>query len=97
LLPCLFLAHDSLLGHSNGIIWLKYVQHQIFLASLLVRETRGCFTDPNWNNCWESVTVDPAPADAAPQIVRAYLSRQHFENVENSCPIVRLRERGSPV
>jgi hypothetical protein len=27
----------------------------------------------------------------------AYLSRQHFENVENSCPIVRLRERGSPV
>jgi TetR/AcrR family transcriptional regulator, transcriptional repressor for nem operon len=25
-----------------------------------------------------------------PQVVRAYLSRQHFEDVENSCPMVAL-------
>jgi TetR/AcrR family transcriptional regulator, transcriptional repressor for nem operon len=37
-----------------------------------------CFlTDPNWKNCWEGVHVDLNGADAGPQIVRAYLSRQH--------------------
>ena len=48
------------------------------------------FTDPNWKNCWKGVHVDMASANAAPQIVRAYLSRQHFENVENSCPMTAL-------
>jgi hypothetical protein len=28
--------------------------------------------------------------DVGPQIVRAYLSRQHFEDVGNSCPMVAL-------
>jgi TetR/AcrR family transcriptional repressor of nem operon len=55
----------------------------------LYAEVLGCFfTDPNWKNCWEGVHVELA--DAAAQIVRAYLSRQHFENVENSCPMVAL-------
>ncbi len=59
--------------------------------SELYAEVLSCFfTDPNWKNCWEGVEVDMASADAAPQIVRAYLSRQHFENVENSCPMVAL-------
>jgi hypothetical protein len=31
-----------------------------------------------------------AAANAAPQIIRAYLSHQHFEDVENSCPMVAL-------
>jgi AcrR family transcriptional regulator len=57
----------------------------------LYAEVLGCFfTDPNWKNCWEGVHVDLAAADAAPQIVRAYLSRQHFEDVANSCPMVAL-------
>ena len=34
--------------------------------------------------------MDLASPDAGPQIVRAYLSRQHFEDVENSCPMVAL-------
>jgi TetR/AcrR family transcriptional regulator, transcriptional repressor for nem operon len=51
----------------------------------------GCFfTDPEWKSCWEGVHVDLASADVGPQIVRAYLSRQHFEDVENSCPMVAL-------
>jgi TetR/AcrR family transcriptional regulator, transcriptional repressor for nem operon len=59
--------------------------------SELYAEVLSCFfTDPNWKNCWEGVHVDMVSADAAPQIVRAYLSRQHFENVENSCPMVAL-------
>jgi TetR/AcrR family transcriptional regulator, transcriptional repressor for nem operon len=57
----------------------------------LYAEVLGCFfTDPDWKNCWEGVEIDMASADAAPQIVRAYLSRQHFENVENSCPMAAL-------
>jgi AcrR family transcriptional regulator len=51
----------------------------------------GCFfTDPEWKNCWEGVHVDLSSTDVGPQVVRAYLSRQHFENVENSCPMVAL-------
>lgn len=51
----------------------------------------GCFfTDPKWKSCWEGVHVDLSSTDVGPQIVRAYLSRQHFEDVENSCPMVAL-------
>jgi TetR/AcrR family transcriptional repressor of nem operon len=51
----------------------------------------GCFlTDPEWKNMWEGVEVDMGATDAAAQMVRAYLSIQHFEDVENSCPMVAL-------
>jgi len=51
----------------------------------------GCFfTDPNWKSCWEGVKVDLSSSDVGPQVVRAYLSRQHFDDVENSCPMVAL-------
>ncbi len=57
----------------------------------LYAEVLECFfTDPKWNNSWEGVHVDLTAADAGAQIVRAYLSRQHFEEVENSCPMVAL-------
>jgi TetR/AcrR family transcriptional regulator, transcriptional repressor for nem operon len=54
-------------------------------------EVLGCFfTDPEWKNCWEGVDVDLLSGDVGPQVVRAYLSRQHFEDVENSCPMTAL-------
>jgi TetR/AcrR family transcriptional repressor of nem operon len=57
----------------------------------LYTEVLGCFfTDPEWKNCWEGVEVDMSSTNVGPQIVRAYLSQQHFENVENSCPMVAL-------
>ena len=57
----------------------------------LYTEVLGCFfTDPEWKNCWEGVEVDLASRQAGPQVVRAYLSQQHFEDVENSCPMVAL-------
>ncbi|MGD0737853.1 MAG: helix-turn-helix domain-containing protein [Terracidiphilus sp.] len=57
----------------------------------LYAEVLGCFfTDPDWKNCWEGVEVDLASTEVGPQVVRAYLSRQHFEDVENSCPMVAL-------
>jgi TetR/AcrR family transcriptional repressor of nem operon len=57
----------------------------------LYAEVLGCFfTDPEWKSCWEGVEVDLTSKDVGPQVVRAYLSRQHFEDVENSCPMVAL-------
>ena len=34
--------------------------------------------------------VDLSSSNVGPQVVRAYLSQQHFEDVENSCPMVAL-------
>jgi hypothetical protein len=57
----------------------------------LYSEVLGCFfTDPEWKNCWEGVHVGLSSTDVGPQVVRAYLSRQHFEDIEHSCPMVAL-------
>jgi TetR/AcrR family transcriptional repressor of nem operon len=59
--------------------------------SELYAEVLSCFfTDPNWKSRWDGIDVDMASDNAGPQIVRAYLSRQHFDDVENSCPMVAL-------
>jgi TetR/AcrR family transcriptional regulator, transcriptional repressor for nem operon len=59
-------------------------------SDLYVEALNCFFTDPEWKNCWEGVEVDMKSADAGGQVIRAYLSRQHFEDVENSCPMVAL-------
>src|SRR5580692_7621868 len=57
----------------------------------LYSEVLGCFfTDPQWKSRWKGVHVDLNSSDVGPQVVRAYLSTQHFENVSNSCPMVAL-------
>lgn len=57
----------------------------------LYAEVLNCFfTDPEWKNCWEGIHVDLSSTDVGAQVVTAYLSRQHFEDVENSCPMVAL-------
>jgi TetR/AcrR family transcriptional repressor of nem operon len=59
--------------------------------SELYVQVLGCFfTDPEWKSCWEGVEVDLSSKDVGPQVVRAYLSRQHFEDIENSCPMIAL-------
>jgi AcrR family transcriptional regulator len=59
--------------------------------SQLYSEVLGCFfTDPQWKSRWEGVDVNLSSSDAGPQVVRAYLSQQHFEDVENSCPMTAL-------
>ncbi len=59
--------------------------------SSLYAEVMDCFfTNPKWKNCWEGVHVDLSATDVGGQVVRAYLSRQHYEDVENSCPMVAL-------
>jgi len=59
-------------------------------SDLYVEALNCFFTDPEWKNCWEGVEVDLSSSDVGSQVIRAYLSRQHFEDVENSCPMVAL-------
>ncbi len=59
--------------------------------STLYSEVLSCFlTDPHWRPRWEGVKVDLAAPDRGAQVIQAYLSRQHFENIANSCPMVAL-------
>ncbi|HEX4737786.1 MAG TPA: TetR/AcrR family transcriptional regulator [Allosphingosinicella sp.] len=57
----------------------------------LYAEAMDCFfTNPDCGNRWEGVTVDPSRGNVGAQIVRAYLSRQHYQDIEDSCPMVAL-------
>src|SRR5688572_25797935 len=57
----------------------------------LYAEVMNCFfTDPEWSSSWDGVHVDLTAKDVGSQIVCAYLSRQHFENIDDSCPMVAL-------
>jgi TetR/AcrR family transcriptional regulator, transcriptional repressor for nem operon len=59
-------------------------------SDLYVEALNCFFTDPEWKNCWEGVEINPNSADFGAQVIRAYLSHQHFDDVENSCPMVAL-------
>ena len=92
----LFNRHGFECVSLNQIMAGAGLTHGVFYSyfkskSDLYAEVLGCFfTDPEWRNCWEGVHVDLSSTDVGPQVVRAYLSRQHFEDVENSCPMVAL-------
>ena len=92
----LFNRHGFECVSLNQIMAGAGLTHGVFYSyfkskSDLYSEVLGCFfTDPEWKNCWEGVHVDLSSTDVGPQVVRAYLSRQHFEDVENSCPMVAL-------
>jgi AcrR family transcriptional regulator len=59
-------------------------------SALYTKVLSSSFTDPERKNRLEGVEVDLASSQAAAQVVKAYLSRQHFEDVENSCSMVAL-------
>jgi TetR/AcrR family transcriptional regulator, transcriptional repressor for nem operon len=80
---------DSIMAHA-GLTHGGFYSYFDSKSDLYVEVLSCFFTDPNWKSRWEGVEVDLASADAGPQIVRAYLSRQHFDDVENSCPMVAL-------
>jgi AcrR family transcriptional regulator len=67
-----------------------FYRHFASKSDLYAEVLQCFFTDPGWENSWEGVHVDLAAADVGPQIVRAYLSRQHFLEVDNACPMVAL-------
>ena len=73
-------------GLTHGSFY-RYFQGK---SDLYTEVLRCFFTDPGWKNRWQGIEIDPHSRDAGAQIVRAYLSRQHLADVENSCPLVAL-------
>ena len=80
---------DSIMAHA-GLTRGAFYGYFDSKSDLYVEVLRCFFTDPNWKSCWEGIDIDLHAPDIAPQIVRAYLSRQHMDDVENSCPMVAL-------
>jgi TetR/AcrR family transcriptional regulator, transcriptional repressor for nem operon len=39
---------------------------------------------------WDGVSIDPRAPDVAAQIIGDYLSVNHFENIDGSCPLIAL-------
>src|SRR5438128_9798648 len=39
---------------------------------------------------WPELNVDFSAVDAARRVIHAYLSQQHFEDIDGSCPLVAL-------
>jgi AcrR family transcriptional regulator len=73
-------------GLSRGVFYSYFKSKSDLYAEVL-----ACFfTDPSWNNTWKGVEIDLHGARVGPQVVRAYLSAQHFENIDDSCPMVAL-------
>ncbi len=59
--------------------------------SALYTKVVGCSsTDPEWKKHWQGGEMEMTSPEAAAEVVKAYLSRQHFEDVENSCAMVAL-------
>ena len=57
----------------------------------LYAEVLDCFfTNPEWACGWKGMEEFDETAEMAPQIIRAYLSNAHFDDVENACPMVAL-------
>lgn len=57
----------------------------------LYAEVLDCFfTNPEWACGWEGMEEFDETAEMAPQIIRAYLSNAHLDDVENACPMVAL-------
>lgn len=57
----------------------------------LYAEALDCFfTNPDWACGWDGMKPFDEGAELGPQVVRAYLSDAHFEDVPHSCPMVAL-------
>jgi AcrR family transcriptional regulator len=67
-----------------------FYRHFASKSDLYAEVLQCFFTDPEWKNNWDGIEIDRKAADIGPQIIRAYLSRQHFEEVDNACPMVAL-------
>lgn len=67
-----------------------FYRHFASKSDLYAEAMQCFFTDPGWDSAWEGVEIDRTAPDIGPQIIRAYLSRQHFEDIDNSCPMVAL-------
>src|SRR5882757_9244253 len=67
-----------------------FYRHFASKSDLYAEVLQCFFTDPGWNNRWEGVHIDLTATDIGSQIIRAYLSRRHLDEIDDSCPMVAL-------
>jgi TetR/AcrR family transcriptional repressor of nem operon len=79
---------DSIMAHA-GLTRGGFYSYFDSKSDLYAEVMRCFFTDPDWEHKWDGVHFDSSK-EAGPQIVRAYLSHHHLDDVENSCPLVAL-------
>ena len=79
---------DAIMAHA-GLTRGGFYSYFDSKSDLYAEVMRCFFTDPDWEHRWEGIEFDNRAA-AGPQIVRAYLSSNHFDDVQNSCPLIAL-------
>jgi AcrR family transcriptional regulator len=79
---------DAIMAHA-GLTRGGFYSYFDSKSDLYAEVMRCFFTDPDWEHRWEGIEFDNHAA-AGPQIVRAYLSDGHFDDVQNSCPLIAL-------
>jgi TetR/AcrR family transcriptional regulator, transcriptional repressor for nem operon len=88
---------DAIMAHA-GLTRGGFYKYFAKKSDLYAEAIGLALSDPP-SNRWPGESVDFGAADAARQVIRAYLSREHFENVDASCPMVAIPSdvaRGDP-
>ncbi|HYV65180.1 MAG TPA: TetR/AcrR family transcriptional regulator [Myxococcales bacterium] len=79
---------DAIMAHA-GLTRGGFYKYFAKKSDLYTEAVGLALRDPP-SNRWPGQSVDFGAADAARQVIRAYLSREHFENVDASCPMVAI-------
>src|SRR5262249_46457047 len=80
---------DDVMAHA-GLTRGGFYRHFDAKSDLYAEAISLSLSETPWSR-WDGVSVDFSARDAAAQVVRAYLSAQHLEDVDGSCPMVALR------
>src|SRR5215510_12609894 len=79
---------DDVMAHA-GLTRGGFYRHFRSKGDLYARAIALSIAETPWSH-WDGVEVDFSAADAARQVIEAYLSRRHLEDVDSSCPMVTL-------
>jgi TetR/AcrR family transcriptional repressor of nem operon len=79
---------DDVMAHA-GLTRGGFYRHFDAKSDLYAEAIALSLAETPWSR-WDGVSVDFSAEDAAAQVVRAYLSAQHLEDVDASCPMVAL-------
>jgi AcrR family transcriptional regulator len=79
---------DDVMKHA-GLTRGGFYRHFDSKSDLYAEAISFAIADTPWSR-WDGVDVDFSAADAAQQLVHAYLSEQHLDDIDASCPMVAL-------
>src|SRR5215813_8612694 len=79
---------DDIMAHA-GLTRGGFYRHFKTKSALYAEAVSLSLAETPWSR-WDGVDVDFSADDAAAQVVRAYLSEQHVDDIDGSCPMVAL-------